>query len=158
MEKLCQDVHSDDNDGKVIWRHVLKAFSYARSNLWFGHMQQFALFMAFVRARRTATRRQIKAIELLVESLLKLPDPQMTEKTIKDAVYALGDTWEGPVDRKFITALTVAASNRESDKCGNKPKKLTETGPGIEKESNESAENILTLAIRFAVAYLATPC
>ena len=67
--------------------------------------------MVIARGRRTATTRQIKAIELLVDSSFELNDPGEIEKAIKHAACALGDHWEAQVNKEFVTALAVEANH-----------------------------------------------
>ena len=68
--ELCKKIHGKE---KVSWIHVAKSFLYTRNNdMWLDNMSKHYMFHAFIRGRRIATERQIKALELRIKSSLEL--------------------------------------------------------------------------------------
>ena len=98
--------------------------------MWLGCMTELRLLRAITRGYKTATRREIRAIESLIESSFEMNDPGEIEKAIEYAACRLGDHWEAQVDKEFIAALAVEASLRESDKNNGKPKKVKKNRSG----------------------------
>ena len=102
------------------WLHVAKAISYTWDEaVWLGRTTESRLFYAIIRGRRTATDRQRRAIESLVESSFELNDPEEIERTIDYAAFAFGDDWDAKVDNEFVAelaAIAVEANQKKSRK------------------------------------------